>query len=440
MRLRGFSAFVVAGVAMLVAKPARAECDQRSGTCAVGLAQLRGAVTKRLSTEIDSGEITKSSVSVRTRFTIEPVGNEPLLRVDMPSGALVEASWPERGMISLRAITRDAAPGSMSVRYQLVPSLEGKVGLVRFTRNAGELLNQVGGSFHYDVRGDAPIRPWGWQEARVSPLAPNLNDSTLFSLPLTSLGIDLSGSLAVQASAAPIFTYRTREIRMNGGVIGTPDAIAKIPSGDADAIDVSAVVDGELRVTGTVAVLPVVTLGPLPIAFSVVEKPIDGPPEPVAFQSTNIHISLPNVKVPQTPIGMGSVNAGKQKERTVQIANTGELGAIVTFESSDSQFVVPRGEVRVDPRSQYPLKLVFRPKGDAPTSATITVRSNDPDSPEQKFRVGANGSAEDREDRELSEEEEEEESGGCTTSHTRPHADAAWLCLALALIAKRRRR
>jgi hypothetical protein len=439
MRLRVLSAFVVAGIAMLVAKPAAAECDQRSGTCAVGIGQLRGTVTKRLSTEIDSGELTKSGVSVRTRFTIEPVGNEPLLRVDMPSGALVEASWPERGMISLRAITRDAGPGVLSVRYQLVPSLEGKIGLVRFVRSASELLNEVGGSFRYDVRGDAPIRAWGWQEARVQPPAPNLNDSTLFSLPLTSLGIDLSGSLAVQASAAPIFTYRTREIRLNGSVIASPDAIAKIPAGDADALDISAVVNGELRVSGSVAVLPVVTLGVVPIAFSVVDKPIDGPPEPVAFQSSNIHISLPNVKVSPNPIGMGSVNGGKQKERTVQITNTGELGAVVTFESSDAQFAVPRGEIRIEPRSQYPLKVVFRPKGDAPTSATITVRSNDPDSPEQKFRVGANGAAEDREDRELREEEEEEESGGCTTS-PRIHADAAWMLVALAILAARRRR
>jgi hypothetical protein len=440
MRLRVFSALFV--IATLVAKTASAECDQQSGTCAVGTAPLRGAVTKRLATEIDSGEINKSGVSVRTRFTIEPINGDPLVGIDIPYGALVEASWPERGTISLRAITRVAAPGTMSVRYQLVPSLEGKVGLVRFVRNASELLNQVGGSFHYDVRGNGQVRPWGWEETRVDPPAPNLNDSRLFSLPLTSLGIDLDGSLAINASAAPVFTYRTREIRFNGSAIASPDAIAKIPAGDADAIDISAVVDGELRVTGSVAVLPVVTLGPLPIAFSVTEKPIDGPPEPVAFQSSTIHISLPNVKVPQNPIGMGSVNAGKQKQRTVPIANTGELGAILRFESSDPQFNVPTGDVRVEPRGQYPLKVTFRPKGDAPTSATITVRSNDPDSPEQKFRVGANGSSEDREDRtQESEEEEEEDGGGCTTSGSRTHDASVFLVgLALALVAKRRRR
>jgi hypothetical protein len=131
-------------------------------------------------------------------------------------------------------------------------------------------------------------------------------------------------------------------------------------------------------------------------SFTAVTKSIAGAaPVPVSFGQAQIHIPLPNLKVPTATVVMGSVKAGEQSEQAVSIDSTGELGGKLTFESSDPQFIVPAGEVRVDAKSKLPVKVVFKPTSDAAASATITVRSNDPDSPEQTFRVVANGASAD---------------------------------------------
>ena len=446
------SRFAVAGVlgtfAMLGETRAEAaECDQSSWTCAVGTAPLTGSITKRLGTEIDSGEMTKKflgiPVSIRTRFTIEPVGTAPLLKVDMPAGALVEATWPEKGFVSIRALTKDAIEGSLDVRYQLVPSLEGKIAGIGINRNASQLLDQVGGSFDYDESGRAPIRPWGFDGAQVATHAPPLSESTLFSIPFSALGIpSIDGSLAVQASASPVFAYRTKEVRFDAGS-ATRDVAAKIPVGDADFLDINAQVVGDLQVRGNVDIGPAVRIYGVDIGLAVVSKSIDGMPEPVTFQSARIHIPLPNVKVPTTPIGFGEVKSGASKERTVAIASTGELGGILSITSSNPQFSVPREAVRVDPRSEYPLKVVFRPNGDGSASATITVRSNDPGEPEQTFKVGANGA--DVGDEDVSDKasaaSEESTGGGCSVASPADASSAGFvgLALGLSLLARRRR-
>lgn len=419
-----------------------AECDQASGFCAVGTAALRGAIAKKLGSEIDSGEMSKKIVGVevklRTRFTIEPVGTDPLLHVEMPSGAVVEATWgSEKGMITLSTITRDAQPGSVNVRYQLVPSLEGSIAGIQFRRNASELLAEVGGSFKYDERAESTIRPWGFDGAEVETPAPALEDSTLVSMPFSSLGVDIDGNLAVQAAASPVFAYRTTEVRFDRASVVAGGTSTQIPAGDADALDVTAQVLGELRVRGNVEVGPAVSVYGVPVSFAVVKKDIDGAPDDVTFDSATIHIPLPNVKVPTAPLGFGKVSGGKSKSKTIEIQSTGELGSVLTFTSSNKQFSVPKGTVRVEPRSTYQLEVEFEPDDDGAASGTITVKSNDPDSPEQTFKVGANG-AEGSEDPDDAASEPEALESGCSMG---PRGGSFGLgALGLALLGLRRRR
>jgi MYXO-CTERM domain-containing protein len=190
-------------------------------------------------------------------------------------------------------------------------------------------------------------------------------------------------------------------VRLDSGTVTTADGSAKLVVGDDDFLDLNASVDGELSLGGTLDIRPVVsvdtvdgypTFGLVKYSFSAVSKAIGGgAPVPVAFAGAQIHIPLPNVKVPTATVVMGSVKAGQQSEQLVSVDSTGEMGGKLTFESSDPQFIVPAGEVRVGAKSKLPLKVVFKPSSDSAASATITVRSNDPDSPEQTFRVVANG-------------------------------------------------
>jgi MYXO-CTERM domain-containing protein len=249
-----------------------------------------------------------------------------------------------------------------------------------------------------------PILPWGFQAAALKVPAPSLDQSTIFSIPFSDLGVDsgtVEGTLSIQAAASPTFTYVTKNVRLDSGTITTADGSAKLVVGDDDFLDLSASVDGELSLGGTLDIRPVIkvdtvdgypTFGLVKYSFSAVSKPIGGgAPMPVSFARTQIHIPLPNVKVPTATVVMGSVKAGQQSEQLVTIDSTGEMDGKLTFESSDPQFIVPAGEARVGSKSKLPMKVVFKPSSDSAASATITVRSNDPDSPEQTFRVVANG-------------------------------------------------
>ena len=63
----------------------------------------------------------------------------------------------------------------------------------------------------------------------------------------------------------------------------------------------------------------------------------------------------------------------------------------MTFKSSDAQFTVPGDTITVAPKSKYDLQIKFAPTNAGSAMADITVTSNDPDSPAQTFKIGANG-------------------------------------------------
>lgn len=393
-----------ADTAPAAASPA---CDAASLTCSVGSATLKAQVKNQLPTTIDSGVMDKGLIKIRTRFTIDPVGTDPLIAIDMPKGALVEASWSEKGFIVVKPVVQQGQQGTYKARYTLTPSLEASIYGIGINYNASQLINKIpGAKFNYDATATTSILPWGLTAAVLSVPAPALDQSTIFALPFSDIGVDtgtVTGTLAIQAAAKPTFTYLTKEVRLDSGVITTADGSAKIAIGDEDFLDLTASVNGTITLGGILDIRPVVkidsvagypTFGLTKFSFSAVSKDIGGgAPVPVNFEQTQIHIPLPNVKVPSATVAMGDVKAGASAEKSVTIDSTGEMGAKLTFTSSDPQFSVPSGEVRVAAKSKVDLKVLFKPSSDGAASATITVRSNDPDSPEQQFRVAANGAS-----------------------------------------------
>jgi uncharacterized protein (TIGR03382 family) len=176
----------------------------------------------------------------------------------------------------------------------------------------------------------------------------------------------------------------------------------------------------------------------------------------MAFPASIIHIPLPNVKVPSAAVAIGDVKAGGRATKKITIDSTGEMGAQLEFSSSDPRFSVPSGKVAVASKGKYELEVGFSPNADGPASATITVKSNDPDSPQQTFKIGANGAdlgsdSEDGADGKKGQRPGEGvpsldpiESDGCsaapmTSHHGASGVGALGLGLALALISRRRR-
>jgi MYXO-CTERM domain-containing protein len=447
---------------------AAATCDATSVTCSVGSAALKAEIKNQLPTTIDSGMMDKGLIKIRTRFTIDPVGSEPLLSIDMPKGALVEATWSEKGYVVVKPVAQQGTQGTMKVHYTLTPSLEASIYGIGVNYNASDLINRIpGAKFNYDAKAEMPILPWGFQAAALKVAAPALDQSTIFSIPFSQIGVDtgiVEGTLSIQAAANPTFNYVTKDVRLDSGSVTTADGSAKLAIGDDDFLDVSASVAGELTLGGTLDIRPVIkvdsvdgypTFGLVKYSFSAVSKAIGGgAPVPVSFAQTQIHIPLPNLKVPSATLAMGSVKAGQSVEKTVTIDSTGELGGTLKFESSDPQFIVPTGDVRVAAKSKHDLKVVFKPSSDGAASATITVRSNDPGSPEQTFRVAANGASLDPASEDGSEDGSHRTGGvkdlepppgddGCSTAVVGAGSTSGYAALLIGLglaVASRRRR
>jgi hypothetical protein len=354
--------------------PSAPSCDAASGTCSVGTAALRAELRNQLPTKIDSGVMDKGLIKIRTRFTIDPVAGDPLVAIDMPKGALVEASWNEKGFVNLKPVTEASSQGTIAVHYTLTPSLEASIYGFNVNYNAAQLINMIpGAKFNYDQKASGTVAPWGFVGGSVAMPAPALDQSTLFSLPFSQLGVDsdtVTGSLSIQAAAKPSFNYLTKSVLLDSGSITAADGSTKISVGDADFLDVGATVAGQITVTGDLEIRPVIkidsvygfpTFGLTKFSFSAVKKAIGGgEPVAVAFQNANIHIPLPNVKVPATPIGLGDVKAGSTATKTISIDSTGEMGAKLQFTSSDPQFVVPSGRCEEQVRPQDQLQALER--------------------------------------------------------------------------------
>lgn len=481
MRVIHRSVFGFASIAAVLlgsavrAEAATSSCSEGAGNCTVGTLSgaLKADIKDRLGTEIDSGWMSSGSIKLRTRFTIDPAAGDPtLVTIDMAKGAMAEASWTEKGFINVKPIVSADAAGSADVHFTLAPSLEASIYGINVAYNASQLVNMLpGASFGFNAQKTEPLKPWGFEGASVKTPGPALDQSTIFGLPFSTLGVpsDIAeGTLSVQATTSPTFKYKTTEVRFDGIGVNAADGVAKVPSMDADFMEVVAIVNGELVVTGDLDIRPVVkadsvagypTFGLVKFSFSAVKKSYTTPAQNITFPAQTIHIPLPNVKVPTAAVGLGDVKGGGKATKTITIDNTGELGGQLEFSSSDPRFKVPSGKTNVSPKGKYDLQVEFTPDADGPASATITVKSNDPDSPEQTFKIGANGAdlGDDGEGSSTGSRKGQKpgegvpsldpiESSGCsaapTTNHNAASSAAAALGLGLAasFLARRRRK
>jgi MYXO-CTERM domain-containing protein len=375
-----------------------------------GSASLHYDKMDGLDTTIDTGFIGPSVAQVRAVVKIDPIeGGDPLYSIDMPNGAVVEASWSGDKKIVLKAKTGPATGGTVKVHHTLTPSLELKVsafGLsAQFAFDATEIANKLpGAKFAYDSQAQSKFAPWGFTTVNTLLSAPDLDDSVLFSEPFSVFGdildpADWAGSIGIRATTKPTFAYKTTKVMLTGAdaAITTTAGESVIPAPDADFMDLTAQTEGAMDVTGTMDIQPFVSItkafgssisiSPGITAYS---APYTVPTEKIVYQAVVVHVPLPNVHVPTAGVDLGTVKSGGTATKTVTIQNSGEMAATMTFKSSDGQFTVPSGSVTIPPKGSYDMELKFAPSGGA-ASADITVASNDPDSPEQIIKVGANG-------------------------------------------------
>lgn len=465
----GMMMAAVAGVSLA---SSQAQADTAGGptgatNSSTGSAALKFEYNQSLDTSIDTGFIGPSVAQIRAVIKIDPVkGGGPLYSIDMPKGAIVEASWAGDKKIVLKTADGSQTDGTVKVRHTLTPSLDLKVnafGLsAQFAFNATTLLNKVpGAKFAYDSKASQQFAPWGYNTVETKLNAPDMANSTLFSLPFSTFPNILDpanweGSFGIRASTKPTFKYKTTKVMILGSntplTSGAGEAVLDVE--DGDFMEVMAQVDGEMNVAGSIGIQPFISMSKAfgknfstTIGIDVYNVAYTVPTSAVHYQSTLVHIPLPNVHAPTKGIDLGDVKPGGGATKTVVIENSGEMAATMTFKSSDPQFAVAGGSVTVAPKGTYELQVKFSPNGSGPALSDITVVSNDPDSPEQSFQIGANG-AEVRDsggdDDDLPGSPPSVDSGcGCktagTTTSTGGWAGIGLLALGITVAARRRR-
>lgn len=410
----GLSALAAAGVfAATEEAHAAAVCNPDVSTeCSRGVANLRSEHKEGLPTTIETPWMPSSgAVQVKAFLEIDPVKNGgPLFSVDMPRGAVLDASWGTKGMLTLHAASGAVTDGVVKVRHTLTPTVQVKLDVLGLSTTldfeAANLVNKIPGSkFNYDSTGEKSFQPWGFGGASAQVNGPALDSSRLFSVGFDVLPGNVTqyvdGSLALNATTRPTFAYKTTKVTLAGGrqALASAGDEVQIPWTDGDYAEVTANVEGEMTVSGQMQVKPYVNITKVysftglsisvPVG-TVAQTDYSTPAIKVAYPTQIVHIPLPNVHAPEKA-DLDEVAAGKEEERVVTIQNTGELAAEMSFKSADPQFTVPSGKVKVPAKGKYDMKVTFRPNAAGPAGTVITVTSNDPDSPEQKITVTANG-------------------------------------------------
>jgi MYXO-CTERM domain-containing protein len=398
----------------------------------IGSAALKYEHTKGLPTDIRTNwsgiDIKIAKVALNVGIKIDPVTNGgPLFVVDMPKGALIEANWGSDKKILLKAQNGAQTDGLVTVRHTLTPSIDltlsGAVNAT-FSYNATQLVNKIpGAKFNFDSKAQSQFAPWAFTAVDTKLNAPDLSNAILFSLDMDKLpdfvAENVDGYFGVRASTKPTFSYKTTKIVMSGadGQITNNASELTVPAIDGDYMEVMAAVEGEMNVKGSIGIAPFIHFDKVgsyaistDLGIDVYNKDYTVPPTKVAFQTVMVHIPMPNVHVPTKGVDMGSVKVGGQATKTVEIENSGEKEAVMSFKSSDPQFSVTSETVTVAPKGKYELTVKFSPESANAAAADITVASSDADSPEQTFTIGANGA-----DVGQDKEKEDGEGGGASS-------------------------
>lgn len=360
-----------------------------------------------------TGKLGGSMLQVKVSANIDPVKDpsKPLLLVDMPKGAVVEASWVDDKSIQLALVQSVTKDGTFKVEHTLAPHVTLFINAFGFNLtydyDATTLIDHVPGSaWNYGATESKAFDPWGFQGVELSVNGPALAKAQLFSIPIPALAGSqpLTGTIAVNATTEPTFHYDTTSAVFSGAdPVGGDGRVWRVPTVDADYLELVGTVKGKITYAGDLLVRPSVTITKigsttLPFALTVdidaagVSVPFSSGAAPIAvdFKSALFHVPLPNVKAPES-LDIGSAQIGEGVSKKAIVNNTGEMNAAVTFKSSDPQFVVVSSRQTAVAKGKYDLDVAFRPTKDGLQTAEITVTSNDPNQPVQVIEVTGTG-------------------------------------------------
>lgn len=110
--------------------------------------------------------------------------------------------------------------------------------------------------------------------------------------------------------------------------------------------------------------------------------------------------AVPAIQIPGGGVSLAATCLGAGALATLEVCNEGEADLIVTsIASSNPQFSVPAPSagfpVTVGPNACFPFNVAFAPTAEGPQAATLTVASNDPETPSVAVTASGSGTQKD---------------------------------------------
>ena len=277
------------------------------------------------------------------------------------------------------------------IRYTWEGNIPIPGGIPRDLRLAGDLVFDP---FVLPPRDPRPVLVWDDTDV-VEVLNVDLTDAII---PIPGIG----GGFLVDAVGELEGRYQTDSIDLT-------DAIAPIIEEDASTVvrpdpgadgygaakDMTILPHGTIGYEGIITLLPRLyieivgrrfdlTLAEIPV--NVVDRTTD-----TDFNTADVHVPLPDVRVDPSSLGFGDVVAGGTAERLLTIANDGEAELAVSLREPSAPFSVASPSAVIPPSSSVRIAVRFDPFEGGPRSGVLLIDTNDPDAPLVTVRLNGNG-------------------------------------------------
>lgn len=416
-------------------------CDPTTLLCSNGAVGTthKAESTDRLPTDIDSGWMPAcddpnatppcgKAVQVRAMIALDPPRTGgPVYSVDMTKDTVVDLHWDPSNTstytVSLAKGKPSPAAGKFMVAHTLTPEISIAVDTSVYQTPPGSplsfdmtsLINYLPDSqFYYYATGTKAFPTWGFTTVENQVTGTDLDSSKLIGVTFEQIaswfGLSIAdyaaGEFSLHAATDSKFTYQTTQVNITQATpltIGYQDGTTEYPIEGGDEVTLQLATKGIIRYEGTLQLkfnIGLTSVAGFPLsanyAIDVYETPYGSDNVPVTFPAQTVKIPIPNVFVPSSTLDFKDVPTGtKSADQSVEIENTGKLGALLQFSSDDPQFEVSTGSATMNAEDVYVLKVKFKPTKSGLQQGTITVTSNDPDEPIQTIKVRGNGVGED---------------------------------------------
>lgn len=187
----------------------------------------------------------------------------------------------------------------------------------------------------------------------------------------------------------------TDGVEVPGGALVQADGQSTTPAIGGPSIDLDVNPEGHVDYDGTLHLIPAfyvsllgqnwnIPVADVPIPFSTAQDWI--------FEPVRVHVPLPDVLVPPTEIDFGEVLVGDELARAFDVENNGEAtGYAFVMVDDPSVFSLDEPVLTLAPGTGLTSLVRFAPTQGGHFEATVTVASNDPDTPSTLFKIRGDG-------------------------------------------------